>query len=529
MSIIGGLDLGKRALMAQAQAIKVNGQNITNANTPGYSRQRIEVKNSIHTKDESINLLESRRIRDRFIDKSLRNEYQSFGNWDMKTQLLTRIEDIFNEPSDNGINKILGEFWNSWEDLSNYPEGNTQRAMVVQRGVALAQAINRVDSNLNDIEKNVDGYINDRISQINTLASQIAHLNSKIVFSEAGGQEASGMRDNRDLLIDKLSKMVNITVSDRGNSSVAIYVGGTALVDDATYNTMTIDSSSNTGNVKILWSSSKTNVNINNGELSGLLDLRNDIIPGLRKQVNQFASTLASEVNRLHESGYGLDRTTGVKFFSEIDLFSMSLDLEDDLNNGTVTSDLKKEFSNKGISLSGSATIYVDHPTNGRWRVVDEGIVYTIRKESGQLKVYTATSAKIAVNEDLLKDYRLVAAADDIDENGNPEIPQPGDNGTALKIAALADETLAPIGTSLGKHYSNMVNALAGKSQHADIMRQSTELLVNDLEEQKESVSGVSLDEEMADLIKLQKIYEAASQYMSIINNMLGVLMNMGR
>ncbi len=337
------------------------------------------------------------------------------------------------------------------------------------------------------------------------------------------------MRDNRDLLIDKLSKMVNITVSDRGNSSVAIYVGGTALVDDATYNTMTIDSSSNTGNVKILWSSSKTIVDINNGELSGLLDLRNDIIPGLRKQVNQFASTLASEVNRLHESGYGLDRTTGVKFFSEIDLFSMSLDLEDDLNNGTVTSDLKKEFSNKGISLSSSANIYVDHPTNGRWRVVDEGIVYTIRKESGQLKVYTATSAKIAVNEDLLKNYRLVAAADDIDENGNPEIPQPGDNGTALKIAALADETLAPIGTSLGKHYSNMVNALASKSQHADIMRQSTELLVNDLEEQKESVSGVSLDEEMADLIKLQKIYEAASQYMSIINNMLGVLMNMGR
>lgn len=527
MSIIGGLDLGKRALMAQAQAIKVNGQNITNANTPGYSRQRIEVKNSIHTRDESINILESRRIRDKFIDKSLRNEYQSLGNWDMKTQLLTRIEDIFNEPSDSSINRILGEFWNSWEDLSNYPEGNTQRAMVVQRGVALAQAINRVNSNLDVIEKNVDGYINDRISQINTLASQIAHLNSKIVFSEAGDQEASGMRDNRDLLIDKLSKMVNITVSDRGNSSLAIYVGGTVLVDDATYNTMIIDGSSNSKNVRILWSSSKAVADINNGELSGLLDLRNDIIPELRKQINQFASTLTSEVNRLHEAGYGLDRTTGVKFFSEIEMFRMTLDLEDDLNSGTVTSDLREEFQNKGISLSNSTNIYADE--DDRWRVVNDGIVYTVRKESDQLKVYTGTAEKIAVNNDLLNNFRLVAAADDTDENGNPEVPQPGDNGTARKIAALADETLTPIGTSLGKHYSNMVNALASKSQHANVMRESSDLLVTDLEEQRESVSGVSLDEEIADLIKLQKIYEAASQYMSIINNMLSVLMNMGK
>ncbi len=465
---------------------------------------------------------------DRFIDKSLRNENQSLGNWDIKTQLLTSIEDIFNEPSDNSINKILGEFWNSWEDLSNYPEGNTQRAMVVQRGIALAQAINRVDFNLGETIKNVDGYINDRISQINTLASQIAHLNSKIVFSEAGGQEASGMRDNRDLLIDKLSKMVNITVSDRGNNSLAIYVGGTTLVDDATYNKMTVDNLSNPGYVKILWDSSKTAVNINNGELSGLIDLRNDIIPGIRKQINQFASTLTSEVNRLHEAGYGLDRTTGVKFFSEIDLLSMSPDLEDDLNSGIITSDLRMEFQNKGISLSSSANIYIDHPTKGRWRIVDQGIVYTIRKELDQLKVYTGTAAKIAVNNEL-QNYRLIAAADDIDEKGNPEIPQPGDNGTARKIAALADETLAPIGTSLGKHYSNIVNSLASKSQHANLMRESVEHLVTDLEEQKESVSGVSLDEEIADLIKLQKIYEAASQYMSIINNMLSVLMNMGR
>lgn len=529
MSIIGGLDLGKRALMAQAQAVKVNGQNITNANTPGYSRQRVEVKNSIHTRDENINLLESRRIRDRFIDKSLRNENQSLGNWDIKNQILTRIEDIFNEPSDSSINKILGEFWNSWEDLSNYPEGNTQRAMVVQRGVALAQAINRVDFNLGETEKNVDGYINDRISQINILASQIAHLNSKIVFSEAGGQEASGMRDNRDLLIDKLSKMVNITIADRGNSSLAIYVGGTALVDDETYNTIVMDNLSDTGNVKILWSSSKTIANINNGELSGLLDLRNNIIPGLRKQINQFASTLTSEVNRLHEVGYGLDRTTGVKFFSEIDLFSMSTDMEDDLNSGIITSDLRKEFLNKGISLSSSAVIYADQPVNSRWRIADGGIVYTIRKESDQLKIYTGTASKITVNSDLISNLRLVATADDVDENGNPEIPQPGDNGTARKIAALAEETLLPIGTSLGKHYSNIVNELASKSQHANIMRESSELLVTDLEEQKESVSGVSLDEEMADLIKLQKIYEAASRYMSIINDMLGILMNMGK
>lgn len=466
MSLTGSLDIGKRAIMTQTQALKVTGDNISNVSTPGYSRKRLELKSTIHAKDQDFSVLETRRIRDQFIDKHLRNEYQSYGSWDMKSQLYSQVESVFLEPSESGLKSILGEFWNSWEDLSNNPENLTSRGMVIQRGDSLAQNLNRIDSQIKDIRKTTDSYINDRIEQVNDKASQIAYLNSQIQFKEASGQEASSLRDHRDQLIDQMSKLININVVERNNGTSAIYVGGRAIVDESKFNSLKETKSTLDGMVvtNIKWEDDGSRVDITNGEIAGLMEVRDEIIPDLSTKVNRLAETLINSVNELHKTGYGLDGVTGRNFFS-----------------GTDASNIKIN----------------DDPVTG-----------------------------------IKNNPERVASS----KNG--EI---GDNEIALSIAQLSDIKVTPSGTeipdsdtnpdalNISRYYSDMVNSLGTSTQHASTMLDNSQMLVADYEEYRESVSGVSLDEETAELIRLQRAYESAAKFMSVVDEMLQTIVNLGR
>lgn len=461
MSLLGSLDIGKRAIMNQTQSLKITGENISNVNTPGYSRKRIEVKNSIYTEQRELNFLESRRIRDKFIDRSLRNENQNLGSWEIKSQLYGQIERIFLEPSENGINNLLIEFWNSWEELANNPENMTARAVVVQRGVSLAQSINRIDSALKDIRRTANNYINDKLEQLNQKASQIADYNAKIKSLEASGGEASGLRDKRDILIDDLSKLINISTVERENGTIAVFIGGRAIVDDNVFTPIETRNISSKGMVvtDIRWSGDSSKVEINNGEISGLLQIRDLIIPGLVEKLNRLSQALINSVNKIHTSGYGLDGINGRNFFS-----------------GTNASDIKvNDDATTGI---------VGHPER-------------------------------------------VAAS----QNGNA-----GNNQIAINIAKLSEVRVLSDGTitdsadsiNISRFYSETVNSLGTEIKLSNMMLESIKLIVTDLEERKESVSGVSLDEEMTQLIRLQKAYESAAKYMSVINEMLDTLMKIG-
>ena len=466
MSLIGSLDIGKRAIMAQTQALKVVGDNISNVNTPGYSRKRIELKNTIHASQQDVNIFETRRIRDQFIDKHIRTENQSLGNWDMKSQQYSQIERVFLEPSENGINNLLGEFWNSWEDLGNNPENMTSRNMVVQRGMALAQNINRIDSQLKDIRKTVNGHIDDRIEQVNQKASQVAYLNTQIEFLEASGDEASGLRDSRDLLVDEISKQLNVTSLEHDNGSVSLFVSGRAIVDEKRFTAIKTEHVFISGMVvtNMKWSDDLSKVVINNGEIAGLLDVRDETITGLTGKMDQLAQTLITSVNKIYSAGYGLDGVNQRDFF--VGTNAGNIKVNDDSNTGVI-----------------------NHPE------------------------------------------RVSASA-----NG-----QAGDNSIALQLARLSDIRVAPDGSevpngvynpdaiNITQFYNDTVNSLGTETQLASMMTESAQMLVTDLEERREGVSGVSLDEESADLIKLQRAYEAAAKYMSVIDEMIGILMNIGR
>ncbi|HGJ64916.1 TPA: flagellar hook-associated protein FlgK, partial [bacterium] len=317
MSLVGSLDIGKRAMMVQTQALKVIGDNISNVSTPGYSRKRLELKNTIHSQGNNISLLEVRRIRDQFIDKHIRKENQSLGSWEMKSQLYGQIESVFLEPSESGLKSLLGEFWNSWEDLANNPENITSRGMVVQRANALSQNLNRIDYQLNETRKTADSYIAERLEQLNDKAKQIAYLNSQIQFIEASGQEASSLRDHRDQLIDQVSKLIYIKTIERDNGSVTMYIGGRAIVEDAKFNPLKTFKTSIDGMIvnNLKWADDDGKVDIEGGEIAGLMEIRDETIPDFLNKINRLAKTIINSVNELHKTGYGLDGSTGLNFF----------------------------------------------------------------------------------------------------------------------------------------------------------------------------------------------------------------------
>jgi len=430
-------------------AIKTAGQNIANVNTPGYSRQRLELKTIVYGDQDSPYVFRACRIRDRFIDQRIWSENSSLGNWKMQSLMYGQIESVFLEPSEYDLNNALAEFWNSWEELATNPENMASRSTVVQSGMAVSQHINSLDSQLRSLREVADGYVEDRVAQINDIASRIADINVQIVAMEASGEEASEVRDSRDLLVEQMSELVDVTVLERENG-LSLLIGGRAIVDGEEFTAIEIQQSSNGGMMvsDIVWSSDGTSVRISSGELAGLMILRDEVIPEILAEVDQLASTLIDEVNAIHATGYGLDGSTGLDFFTGTGAFD------------------------------------------------------------------------IECNSEIVDDVRKVAAS----QNG-----EAGDNSIALAIAELANQDIAPNNTDIGTFYSNIVNTLGAQSRSASVMEESAGMFVTHIKEQRESISGVSLDEEAANLINFQRAYEAAAEYISVIDELIGTLIDMVR
>jgi len=447
MSAVKGLDIGKRAMMLQAEAVRTTGQNISNASLPGYSRQKIELRTTIYESGDKLTTMDTRRVRDEFIDKSIRSEYQELGEWEMRSRLYGQVEMVFLEPSDHGLNDTLAEFWNSWEDAASNPENLAPRAVVTQYGTLVAQSINRFDSELKDVREAADGYVKDRVMKLNNLADEIADINDQIMTMEAStAQEASEVRDRRDHLIDQMAKIVDTRVVER-EESISVLVGGRAIVDGVKAIGLDVQrlSSDDMTISGVVWESDGTPLNISGGELAGLIDTRDEVVPGILTKIDDLTTALIAEVNALHSAGYGSNGSTGLDFFS-----------------GTNSSD-------------------------------------------------------IAVNSQIIMNANNVAIS------GSGEL---GDTTIARSIAELSEQNIAPGNMKLGDYYSDIVDAMGTQSHGVSMMMENSEMLLNNLDEQRESVSGVSLDEEAANLIRFQSAYESAARFISVVDEMVSTLLD---
>lgn len=453
MGLSIALNTAMRALLAQQQAMDAVSHNVSNVNTPGYSRQRVVLSPVGSPMGDGVGGGVSfdgvQRVRDAFVDFQMRQEKQSAGESQTRADSLHMAELSLAEPSAIGLRSVMSRFFNAWRDLSNAPEDGAARSAVVQAGQTFALTAQRIAQGFTDLQDDADARLGNSIAEVNNLAAHIAVLNQKISSVRAGGDPAGDLTDQRDLALDRLSELASVTYYEQENGSIDVSLGGRSLVHGMTAAAITLTPNiANNNYSDVTWELDGAAVNVTSGEIGGLLKQRDVDIPSRLDDLNTLLSQIIDDVNTTHAAGFGLDGvTTGTLFFSGTDASNITV-------NAAV-------FANTGLIAAATAT----------------GAV--------------------------------------------------GDAGNALAIAGLQTaKNLAGGSATYDSFYGGLVSRLGVAAQDAQSLSDAQSLTVDHLEELRQSVAGVNVDEEMINLVSYQRGYEAAARIIRAVDEMLDTLIN---
>ena len=612
-----GIELGKRSIMAHSQQIQTAGHNISNADTEGYTRQRVQVKtfDPLYRPDlsraetpgqigQGTTIESVSRLRDELLDSRIVSQSNVESYWSTREKYFSMIEQVYNEPHEISVRTNMDKFWQSWQELSVHPESKAARQAVVTRGQSLANSVSQQFKSLSGIGTQINGDIQASVKQINDYASQIAGINGEIVRSKAMGDNPNDLMDRRDLLVEKLSSLANITVDTRDNDEFMVHIDGQILVQGSVNRSFTLETQTDgKGYDKVLWSDTGIEASVSGGQLGALLELRDVDLREQIQSLNSMAVNFSSLVNDVHRSGIGANNVSGLDFFTT---YPFVEDVKGNFDsNGDGAVDSTYLFSMKGTNvlnpqekvgfegvmvLSGqSSSVSVPYYSNDTVaQVVDrindsQSEVKAFLDRNNQL-VLKATSAAdknnpdfvirhvedsglflsgytgilsssgeegafdyaradaadvltgsfdvaplvnpaeyIAVNAKIVNDVNNVAAGFP-DGRGRSMM---GDGRSAVEIAAIRN-TQVMIGSSrtFDDYFADTVTKVGLKGEQAENMFLSQNSIMNDLRDLRDSISGVNIDEELADIIKFQHGYNAAAKFVSVIDEMLDTVIN---
>lgn len=516
-----GLEIAKRGMTTQQNALYVTSQNVANANTPGYSRQRVDFEATEAYPFPSMNREQIpgqmgtgvkagsiQRVREKFLDVQYRTENNKVGYYQAKSDALSQMESIMNEPSDSGLANTMDQFWQSLQDLAVDPTNSGARSVVRQRGEAVADTFNYLYNTLTDVQQDQKNQIDLTAKNINSLLTQLDGLNQQIARVEPNGMLPNDLYDQRDKLIDELSSFANITVQytppttgipavnaegiatisfvddsgqnpvvaldSTGVKSLSITYGGTngdGPVSQVTIGGNDFDFKNSTGKLKALVES--YGYDDGSGKTIG-------IYPDMLNELDNMAYTFASQFNDVHMKGlspYDLDPANTPE---ETPFFT------DDLNNAITTSTSK-------TGLAGKLKVSNEIKTN-----LDKIATATSQDPVNNPKDPAGVTIGDASNA-----YRL---ADVINQNYNY-----GQNGDL---------------TNFRNYYQNIIGAMGVDAQEANRLAQNSTSLQQAVDERRQSVSSVSLDEEMTNMIQFQHAYSASAKMISIQDEILDTIIN---
>jgi len=532
MEALRSLEIGIRAVRTQRQALHVIGHNIANVNTPGFSRQRAILATTLPqgSMGTGVKVEEVERLRDEVVDFYIREENPTLSRWKAKLEILEELEILFNEPSDNSIGKIMNDFWDSWSDLANNPESGAARANVKEQGEALCEAFRSLYQNLRNLQTKIDEEIKTEVDHLNSIIGQIAHLNEEIEKVELGGRaQANDLRDKRDLLLDELSQLINFKYQEMRDNTLRVSVYGQLLVSKGTVSPFLAEAGEN-GFLDVKWRDSGEKVVITNGKLKGLIEIRDNIIPAFLEQLDALASTLIDEVNAIHSQGMGLDGTNQIRGWKD---FTGTLDANgsfgingvniqvaagDDLD--AIIAKINAEVANTGVEATKDGNKLILRPSSSNPQTVritadpdnimlgSLGILSNFFKGEG--------AEDIAVDDAIKEDLSKIAAS----SNGAP-----GDNSNALSIFALKDRLVMDDGTStFSDYYGKIIADLGVETKQTSGLKDNQKTLLDQLENRRQSICGVSLDEEATNIILFQQAYRAAVYFLQVVNSLLDIL-----
>ena len=302
------LNTGLRALISSQFVLDTVGHNIANANTPGYSRQRVDVNASTPVPagglliGNGVNSDAVQRTVDELLNRRIRNQVNSSGSLDAQLGGLQEIEAVFDEPSDSSISALMDGFFSSVSELTSDPSDAIRRTGVVQAAVSLTSQINGVATRLNSITADTELEVQTRVDEVNRLGAQIAELNVQIGETQAVGLDANDLADERDRALGELAQLIDVETIDGSNGAINVLVAGNTLVSSSRANQMEVDRDNN-GALRVSLEGSTGYVPATGGSIGGLLELGQTVGPGLREQLDTLARNLIQEVNRVHSIG----------------------------------------------------------------------------------------------------------------------------------------------------------------------------------------------------------------------------------
>lgn len=439
------LDISKNSLAVYRKALDVTSNNISNASNADYSRQTIQfaTEKSDGISGMGVKILDIARIRNELVDRQIRSYSSKYSEADARASVLSQVESLVQEPSDSSLNSFLTKFYNSWQQLSVNPSSTAMRLNVVQAGSNLVSKFQGLYQGITEVKSDLAKDLQGKVDTLNYNLGQIQTLNQKIFETTTTGQDAGDLQDQRDKLIDEVSKIVNINVSTNNNGDTSITVGGVYAADRFMHSEFEVYSKN--GEISIKAKNSDIQAQLTGGEIFAVTDMYSNTLSGYLDTLDSIANSLVENVNSIHSQGTNLQGESGIDFFS---------------------------YYREGV---------------------------------------------IQINDKVIKDVNKIAVSAD-GTSGNGDV--------ATKIAALKDAKLLN-GKSIMDNYTNFVSSIGSDSVLAQQNAEANDLVLTQLQNQRSAISGVSIDEEMTNVIRFQRSYDASAKLIKVADEMLQTLMNM--
>lgn len=328
------MQLAKNALFAAQTGIQVASNNIANADTPGYIRERAVLTPS--ATQELGTLVAGSGVRvdgivrqvDAHLQERMRHALSDMGNGEAQESVYVELESAIGELSDSDLSTALNEFFSSLNDVLNQPEDRSVRGLAVLQGQRLAETIRTLDRRVSDLRTMTNDRVGQATAEMNELIGQIANLNTRIMKVERGGaitSDAVGLRDKRDKALEELARYVNIQVEEQESGGVNVFLGGDYLVFDGATQLIETDEHMDRRHLVDQPRLSRTDspLDASSGELAGLIEARDEVLGQFMDDLDSFSQSLMFEFNKLHASGQGLggfDKLRSEQRIHEIDV-----------------------------------------------------------------------------------------------------------------------------------------------------------------------------------------------------------------
>jgi flagellar hook-associated protein 1 FlgK len=508
MSLGSILSVARTAMHAQQVAIQTAGHNIANVETEGFTRQRVDLTPGIPQRfpmgsiGTGVAVDDVRRLRDTLLDVTYRKEASDAATYELRHELLTQIEGVLGEPSDDGLAAAMDAMWSSWSDLASNPASHAARSVVAQRATAVASMLNGFDARLRDLRGQTQLRITDALTEVNGLTDQIATLNGRIVESETGGKMANDLRDQRDVAVDRLAKLGAVRTIERPDGAISVFLGNNTVVDGIHAKHLVLAEEPqgvpSSGQLALaLKGNPSSPIQPVGGRIEAMVHVVNGQLAGTQQRLDALANTLAGAVNAIHVRGndgltgatpahapFFVDRRDGT--FADLDPYT------DPLAAGTVTA--------RTIGLNAS-----------------------IAQDPGQIATTSSRATRPTDN-----DVALAIA-------GLRTAPAATLGGVALRPVEfrLIDRVQGPGGrtmpvqTSMADWYRAATSGLGVDVKAAESSATVHRTLAEQADQRRLSVSGVNVDEELTTLMRAQQAYAAAAKVIQMADEMMDTLVSL--